>query len=515
MLIPDKTSEDLLSRKSYSKIIVEYIISRKTETPFNIGIFGEWGEGKSSFLNLIEEEINKANRIENNEESYHTHVVRYDATEYSEQEKIWACILKQLFKKFEDENGYKARIKFSWKKFMKRLNEDIWKYIIRVISIVLIVIWWCIFNYQVVDLSKTKEVFLYGSLGIFPLIMGFVNIIIPFIKSQITIAKPLSDTVVTNMELPNYSKDLGAKESIKEDLMDLLDVWLKKQKNTDSYKERLVIFIDELDRCSEEGIVELLEALQLFLSVEQIVIVISINFNSICYALMKKMDYLNKDGVMNGNKIKFCINYLEKYINIPFYLNYVGKYDEYINRLLDNSKIDSNDRIVVIDEVAVSYEEEFLELECDNKFVFDIEERNIIREILNQANNLEHITPRAVKRIINILILSKQICMSINERPIYLEKIQFNNYIRWFIFAYFNPKTSFNLLNFTIRNKYYHTIESALRNITEQDKEYLYVAGEASKQSLISFLMEVKINEIRMFKDISNYFILDENRFIK
>jgi hypothetical protein len=135
----------------------------------------------------------------------------------------------------------------------------------------LVVIWWIVFNKKVSNISQFKEIFLYGSIGIIPLAMGAVNIVVPFIKGQLKIAKPLSDMVVSSIELPNYSKDLGIRENIRNDL---LEVWLKKNKKTKKYKKRLVIFVDELDRCSDKGITELFEALQLFLSVEQIGIVL-------------------------------------------------------------------------------------------------------------------------------------------------------------------------------------------------------------------------------------------------
>ncbi|NFE82323.1 hypothetical protein FC820_07215 [Clostridium sporogenes] len=514
ILISDKeTCTDFLSRNLYSKIIAKYIVNKKTKTPFNIGIFGEWGEGKSSFLKFIEEEINKENR-RTNEESYHTHIITYDATEYNEQNKIWSCILKQLFKKFETEEGYKARIKFSCKKFIKKLKSNLWKYSIRGISITFIVIWWCAFNYSISNLSQFNKFFLYGSLGIFPLIMGIINIIIPFIKSQIKMAKPLYYTIVTNMELPDYSKDLGTKENIKEDLKDLLDVWLKKEKNTDNYEERLVIFVDELDRCSDTGIIELLEALQLFLSIKEIVIVISINFNSVYYALREKMEYIEGDEVVNEKKIKFCINYLEKYISIPFYLSYDGEYDEYINNLLNDTTVKINDNIIARKEVAATLvQQEFLDTK--GKFVFDIEEKNTIKEILNYANRLTHVTPRAVKRIINILILSKQICISINENANDLEKIQFDNYIKWFCFAYFNPKTSFKLQKIINKYKNYYTIKMIFNDLSKEEKQHLYTGDESNTKNLKNYLDKIRVNEIIMFKQISNYFILDYNEFIK
>ncbi len=57
----------------------------------------------------------------------------------------------------------------------------------------------------------------------------------------------------------------------------VIEGWFKKDKKTKKYEKGIVIFIDELDRCSDKGITKPFEVLQLFLSLEQIVIVLSIN----------------------------------------------------------------------------------------------------------------------------------------------------------------------------------------------------------------------------------------------
>ena len=518
ILISDnETEKDLLSRKLYSQVLAEYIVSRKTDTPFNVGVFGEWGEGKSSFLKLIEQEVNCLNEEGKFDENYKTHIVRYDASEYSEQNKIWACILKELFSKFEEEKGLWAKVAFSYKRFMKKIEENLWKYLIRVITVILIIVWGVIFNKKIGTIQEFKKIFLYSYIGIIPLAMGVVNIIVPFIKSQMKIAKPLSDMVETNINLPSYTKDLGIRENIKEDLTDLLEVWLKKDKENEEYNERLIIFVDELDRASEQGILELLEALQLFLSMKQIVIIISVNFTSVCYALRNKFEHLNEDSFKEADRIRFSINYLEKYINIPVYLNYEGKYDQYISELLfENDKVDINrnkDSEIAVSDVSKIVKEE-------EKFVFDSDEKRIINTVLNYINDIRHITPREVKKVVNILVLSKQICMNVNEASSDGEKIEFGNYMKWFMFSYFNPITSFNLLKVIDKKEYYIRIGQirfdSVKNDDEKkdsNKESIYVEREYFAKRMIGLLKEIKVNEIKMFKDISNHFIFNENRF--
>ena len=47
--------KDLLETKRYAHTLKETILSAKT--PFTIGLFGEWGSGKSSIVNTVQNEL--------------------------------------------------------------------------------------------------------------------------------------------------------------------------------------------------------------------------------------------------------------------------------------------------------------------------------------------------------------------------------------------------------------------------------------------------------------------------
>ena len=85
-------TEDLFNRKQRAETLAQYIIDKTTETPFNVGIFARWGEGKTTFLNYLQEELVRLNKKEDNE-NFKTYIVNYDASEYEEKDKIWASIM--------------------------------------------------------------------------------------------------------------------------------------------------------------------------------------------------------------------------------------------------------------------------------------------------------------------------------------------------------------------------------------------------------------------------------------
>lgn len=50
--------DDKFQRYNFSKRIAETILNRKSSDSIVIGLYGAWGEGKTSVLNFIKQELN-------------------------------------------------------------------------------------------------------------------------------------------------------------------------------------------------------------------------------------------------------------------------------------------------------------------------------------------------------------------------------------------------------------------------------------------------------------------------
>lgn len=90
--------------------------------------------------------------------------------------------------------------------------------------------------------------------------------------------------------------------------------------------ERIILYIDDLDRCPEERVVEVLEAVNLLMAFPLFVVVVGIDPEWVTNALLKK-HYLQFTGHIGKNKEKekaIKVNkasiYLEKIFQIPFHL---------------------------------------------------------------------------------------------------------------------------------------------------------------------------------------------------
>ena len=132
--------------------------------------------------------------------------------------------------------------------------------------------------------------------------------------------------------------------------------------NTDKIK-RVVVLIDDLDRCQPERIIETLEVIKLFLSVNKTSFIIAADENVIQYAIKKKYPKVDNFDVELDKE------YIEKMIQLPVYIPELSSKDiqNYLLLLVMQKymKPDSFDVLIktieekklMIGESAINYEQ--------------------------------------------------------------------------------------------------------------------------------------------------------------
>ena len=92
MISPDlpitKSEEDVLNRSNFAKNLAQAVIQCTFPTSFSIGLYGKWGSGKTSLLNMVIEEI------ENIEES--TIILRFNPWLCSDPKQLVLQFFKQM-----------------------------------------------------------------------------------------------------------------------------------------------------------------------------------------------------------------------------------------------------------------------------------------------------------------------------------------------------------------------------------------------------------------------------------
>jgi WD40 repeat protein len=93
----DATSTgDDLSRADEARALAELVTSRSARPPLAVGLFGDWGEGKSHFLELMQQQVRATARPNNLLAHHAVRQVRFNAWHYAET-GLWASLVAELF----------------------------------------------------------------------------------------------------------------------------------------------------------------------------------------------------------------------------------------------------------------------------------------------------------------------------------------------------------------------------------------------------------------------------------
>ena len=102
---------DLLGRQHDAAALADVITARSARPPLAVGVFGQWGDGKSTFLEMLQEEVGERARAAGPSDPIaHGLVrqVRFNAWHYAEAD-LWASLVAELFAQLSDSTGDPAR----------------------------------------------------------------------------------------------------------------------------------------------------------------------------------------------------------------------------------------------------------------------------------------------------------------------------------------------------------------------------------------------------------------------
>lgn len=125
----------------------------------------------------------------------------------------------------------------------------------------------------------------------------------------------------------DYKKHLGIVSNIRNDFKILSDLFVGHSNEADNSPvkfnkvlQRIVLYIDDLDRCPEDRVIEVLEAVNLLMAFPLFIVVVGVDGRWVRNALKKRHEIqFGETNPDEGSKIETA-NYLEKIFQIPFHL---------------------------------------------------------------------------------------------------------------------------------------------------------------------------------------------------
>ena len=284
MIIPDnETAVDYLYYESVAKTVVRLIVERSSE-PLTIGLHGDWGAGKSSTLLMIEHAFSSDDR---------TLCVRFNGWLFEGYDDAKAVLIETIVATLLAKRSTGTKVKDKAVEVLKSVN---WFKVAR-------------------SLGGAALTFATG-LPNADILQGLGKV------AQDTIADPkdLLNGAILNKIIDGAAEHFKAGPSdtapqrmhaFRKDFEELLAA---------ANIDRLVVLIDDLDRCLPATAIATLEAVRLFLFVPNAAFVIAADEGMIEYAVRNHFP----DLPASGSAGSYARNYLEKLIQVPFRMPALG-----------------------------------------------------------------------------------------------------------------------------------------------------------------------------------------------
>ena len=398
-----KDSETELDFLDYEYLIrtLQSIIMDDTLLPASIGVYGDWGSGKSSLMYMCKK------RLEDSDKKIKCLI--FNGWLFENYNDAKTAILGSIL----DEIGKQKRISKKAKDTLKGLYESVDK------------------------LKLIKSAVKYGSQF---LLSGGMGLLSDIMVDKIARQFQTEGQEVDPESIKNAVSDELQDKELREDIRKFQKEFAKLLSETKI--SRLVVFIDELDRCRPDTILDTLEAIKLFLFGGKVAFVIGADERHISYAVKSKF----KD--IEGIQINIGQEYLEKLIQYPIRIPRLSadEVETYIACLLLQNEL-SNEYFEEF--VAKIKEEKSIDFEkyeikkVGDQFSQKAEIYGKITDALTVARQLATVlssglqgNPRQCKRFLNALYMRLQMAEYKNKTldRMVLAKIMMLEYIKPFLF---------------------------------------------------------------------------------
>jgi predicted KAP-like P-loop ATPase len=314
----NETEIDLLGFDVHADLI-RSVITDPSVLPVTVGVFGDWGGGKSSIMKMLQKELS-------NEETYPNVVCLYfNGWTFEGYEDAKSALLSSILIQLGEHKKFGAKAKDWVVKLLKRLKwMEFGKLAVKHVGIPMAVA------------AAT------GGVAAVPVAVAAVASVV----ANNALGKTEGEDGTASPEI-NWSSLVEASPE-KPDLMGV-------RKFREEFEKMLaktgisvlVVLIDDLDRCLPERLIETLEAIKLFVSVPRTAFVIGADPRIVRHAISTR--YVKRQLEHSGNALEvrqeeegLVQDYLEKLIQVPYQLPRLSpsEIETYVNLLACEKLLD-------------------------------------------------------------------------------------------------------------------------------------------------------------------------------
>ena len=436
------SSVDTLHRRHYVKALAALISHPKTQVPLTLGIYGPWGSGKSSFMIQLRDAI-----------SPKTHCIEFNPWRCQNTSSLWYGLITEIALAMDRKFSFKDRLRlllFHWpkgqidvvKKMRARAFAGAKKFHNWVTGVLaffgitqpdaLAVPFHKLAETPWVAEGLTRLGLIDGPVtpeSLFVALAALMLLVWGGYKMRRTLVNPFLTQIEAYRQFSGDGQAEFKQLTFAE--LDLIrDLFKASVKEGSGKKIRIAIFLDDLDRCSPDRVVEVLEAVHLCLDGLPFVTVLGMDSRVVSHAIAMRYDFLLDDSATSIEKEAYGQYFLQKIVHIPFQLPPPWVYGKYIKHLM-GVEAAADKREVQDEGDAILPEAEERELQ---------EKMEVLEQEMQQLNPLImdlKASPRSVKCLINQYRLAKAINSQVEaDRQVDTEKlfywlVLFQNWPKW------------------------------------------------------------------------------------
>lgn len=400
---PDKETEIDYLNFGYMVNLVADIATNRDLSPSTIGLYGDWGSGKSSLMKLVQKKIEeKYPKDEKKKDTVKTLCIEFNGWLFEGYEDTKTSLCGAILDALADKKRFSKEVTDYAKELIKKI--DINKILGK-------------------GVKYGLDLFLSGGIGILTDLS--LSSLLSTIKSNAGEVQAKDIEEILSM-LKKNDKTRTEIKNFRNEFKDLL----KKSK-----VENVVVFIDELDRCLPDTVLEVFEAMRLFLFVEGMSFVIGADERLIQYSIKSKYKEVP------GNNLDIGKEYLEKVIQYPLYIPQLtrAEVNQYLACLLLKQTLSDEKFKEILGIVYTLTPDQDFSMDLISDKAPDLienckQEMALARQISSVLAPSINGNPRQCKRFLNTLYMRLKLA---EARNVILDK---NILAKLMLAEYFNPE---------------------------------------------------------------------------
>lgn len=374
---PDKETEIDYLNFGYMVDMVVDIATNRQLSPSTIGLYGDWGSGKSTLMRLAKkkiEECDQKGKRKDGTSKQKSLCIEFNGWLFEGYEDTKTSLCGTILDALADEKRFGPKVAEKAKELIKKID---FKKII----------------------SKGVK------LGMDFLIAGGIGALADLTLSSILASIKNSSGGIDAKQIEEILEKFKKEENTRTDVKNFRNEF--KTLLEMSKVENVVVFIDELDRCQPDTILEVFEAMRLFLFVEGTSFIIGADERLIQYAIKSKYKEVP------GNNLDIGKEYLEKVIQYPITIPQLNRTEvnQYLSCLLLEKRLeDKKDFNQLLSAIYSLKPDEEFTMELINAKANSIadscrDEMALSRQISSVLAPSINGNPRQCKRFLNMLYM--------------------------------------------------------------------------------------------------------------